>query len=312
MKEINEMLRREKYGDIDSLRYLLGNIVQKYDVKINLTDIAGFSKIDSRLEDLFAHYNYHNNCFCNKVKRNRETFGLCVKSKSRLCQAFSGGKPAFYGKCYMGVNELYYPVRFHERLIALLCIGQFAGTEKSLEFVRHQAKKYGLDSASCVDDYVKITKALDFSLSALNEDVWTACNYLELLYRNRILESTVQAGLSADVRATADYYQNKQIVSSAVGFMNANYSRRISLNLISKHCHCNATYLSHLFRRETGLCITDYLNRCRVERAKQLLDITDLTVTQIASEVGFGDSSYFSRTFKKIQGLSPADYRSRN
>jgi AraC-like DNA-binding protein/ligand-binding sensor protein len=311
--EINELLEKERYGDTDTLRSLLDYIIQKYNVGVNLTDIAGFSKIDSRLSDLFDHFSYHNNCFCNNIKKNSENLWLCVKSKNRLCKVFNNKRDPFYGRCYMGIQEIYYPVRFHERLISLICIGQFSDhTEKSIEFVRHKAEKYGLDPEDCVNDFIRITKDIDFSISDLNRDAWAVCNYMALLYRNRILESAVHSGLSEDVSSTADYYQNKYIVSSAMDFINRNYSDRISLSILSKSCHCNATYLSHLFRKETGVRITDYINRCRVERAKHLLDITDLTVTQISGEVGFGDSGYFSRTFKKMQGLSPAHYRNRN
>lgn len=312
MKEINQVLKNEAYEDPQILHYLLENIINKYDVRINLTDIAGISKINSQIDDIFKLYSYHNNSFCNRIKKNETNFGLCVRSKNVLCKAFKRIRTPFYGKCYMGIYELYYPVWFNEQLIALICIGQFSdGIENSIEIVRREAERYGLDPVACVEEYIRITKEINFSVSELNKDVWVVCNYMSMFYRNRILQRSIKSKLSSAVRSTTDYYQNKVIISSAIDFIKTNYSSKISLDLISKHCYCNGAYLSHLFKKEVGITITDYINKCKVEHAKHLLDITDLTITQISNEVGFNDPSYFSKVFKRTQGVYPTHYRKR-
>mgnify|MGYP000861085827 CR=1 FL=1 len=313
VNESDKILKNEEYDDIDTLNYLIENIINKYNVRINMADIAGISKTDSRIDDIFIRYSYHNNCFCNNIKKNKVTFKLCVRSKNMLCKAFNKIKTPFYGRCYMGVNEFYYPVLFNEQPIALICVGQFTDNmEESVRFVKYKAERYGLDPETCVREYISITKEIDFSVSDLNKDVWCLCNYMSMYYRNKLLQDSIKAELSTAVRSTADYYQNKFIVSSAMNFIKTNYSNKISLDLIAKHCYCSPAYLSHLFKKETGISIIDYINECRISRAKHLLDITDLTVTQISSEVGFNDSSYFSKTFKKILGISPDHYRKRN
>jgi AraC-like DNA-binding protein/ligand-binding sensor protein len=313
MQEINEILGKEIYDHAETLQYLLKGIIKKYDVKINLTDIAGISKIDNQLDDIFNHYSYHNNSFCNYVKKNATTFCLCVKSKDILIKALSKKNTPFYGTCYMGINELYYPVWYNEQPIALICIGQFSDNiASSTDYVHCKAQRYGLDPEACIEEYAKITKTIHFSASELNKDVWVICNFMSMLYRNRILQESISYEQSKAIRSTADYYQSKYIVSSAAKFIKQNYASNISLDLIAKHSYCNSTYLSHIFKKETGTTITDYINNCRVSHAKHLLDVTDMTITQISSEVGFNDSSYFSRTFNKIQGMYPSHYRKRS
>jgi len=313
MNKFDEVLKSESYDDVDTLYHLLKNITTKYNVRINLADVAGISKIDSRIDDIFDHYGYHNNCFCNSVKKNKINFRLCVKSKSKLCKALSRIKTPFYGRCYMGVNEIYYPVRFNDKLIALICIGQFTDNmENSIEFVQRKARRYGLDPVIYAQKYASIVKDIDFSIEDLNKDVWSVCNYISMLYKNRILQNSINSELSNAMNLTADYYQNKYIVSSAMDFIKKNYSSKLSLDFISKHCYCNSAYLSYLFKKETGISITDYINRCRVEHAKHLLDVTNLTITQISGAVGFNDPSYFSKMFKKLQGVYPTHYRNRN
>jgi len=68
-------------------------------------------------------------------------------------------------------------------------------------------------------------------------------------------------------------------------------------------------YLSRLFRQELGLTLAEYVNRYRVRVARHLLRETDLSVTEIAHQVGFDDPAYFSRVFARHAGVSPRTCR---
>ena len=191
----------------ETLRCLLERITTKYNVRINLADVGGIRKIDSKIEDIFRQYSYHNNSFCNYVKKDEALHSLCIKSKNALCRRIT--KP-FFGKCYLGICELYYPVWFREQLIALICIGQFStDLESSLEFVKARAEKYGLDPASCAREYLNSTKEIDFSIEELNRDVSVVCHFLALLYHNAILQRFVGDKLSDSV-STAITTKTKQ------------------------------------------------------------------------------------------------------
>ena len=312
MEKLHKVLRNETASQIETLHYLLAGIMGKYGVRINLNDIAGISKMNSQMDDLFNLYNYHNNSFCNTVKRNQCMLPLCVKAKNATISACARQSKPFYGKCYLGIGEFYYPVWFAEQLVALICIGQFSDrSAKSLAFVRDEAEKHGLEPAAYEAEYLNVTKEIDFSVSDLNRDLWAVCNYMSLFYHNGILQQALKAELPEALSSSKDYYQNKAIISAALDFLKTNYASSISLDLLANHCYCNPTYLSHLFKKELGVTITDYLNNHRVERAKHLLDITDLNITQISQAVGFNDASYFSKVFAKIQGDNPTAYRTR-
>ena len=70
--------------------------------------------------------------------------------------------------------------------------------------------------------------------------------------------------------------------------------------------------LMRVFRKATGQTPIEYLVRLRIQRAMDMLRNTDLTVTEIALEVGFNDSNYFTRQFRRILGESPRSFRQRN
>jgi AraC-like DNA-binding protein len=69
--------------------------------------------------------------------------------------------------------------------------------------------------------------------------------------------------------------------------------------------------LTYLFKQETGFPPIDYFLRMKIQRAGQLLDLTENSVKEISSSLGIDDPYYFSRLFKKINNCSPTEYRKR-
>lgn len=115
-----------------------------------------------------------------------------------------------------------------------------------------------------------------------------------------------------DVNTIISYHrgdQNEKLINEMKNYIKKNFSEGITLNQLAQKLNFSSGYLSRLFQEEVGKSFTDYLNMIRVNKAKELLKTTDLKVYQIADEVGFTDSYYFSSWFKKIVGVSPTTYR---
>jgi len=83
----------------------------------------------------------------------------------------------------------------------------------------------------------------------------------------------------------------------------------ICITELAARYHYNASYLTELFRAETGMTLVAYLNSVRMERARSLLLNTDATVESIAKQCGFGDTKYFMKTFKRINSVTPSEFR---
>ncbi|MDR2952417.1 MAG: helix-turn-helix domain-containing protein [Treponema sp.] len=88
-----------------------------------------------------------------------------------------------------------------------------------------------------------------------------------------------------------------------------NYTRKISLREIASASGLSAPYFSAIFKEEMGENLSNYLNRLRVEKAAAMLVTTNVPISQIATECGFLDQSWFSKTFKHNTGFSPGKYR---
>lgn len=91
-------------------------------------------------------------------------------------------------------------------------------------------------------------------------------------------------------------------------YIKNNYKTTIKLSDISNLLHINSSYLSRLYKKETGVSIISYLNSFRIEKAKQLLLYNDYMVSEIGSMVGIEDPAYFTNVFTKYTGESPKNY----
>jgi len=93
-------------------------------------------------------------------------------------------------------------------------------------------------------------------------------------------------------------------------FISYNWYKKISLDEISAAAHLSPSYSSAIFKKTVGISITDYITDIRISRASEMLKFSSESVAEIAEKTGFCDIFYFSRTFKKIKGMSPVQYRS--
>lgn len=102
------------------------------------------------------------------------------------------------------------------------------------------------------------------------------------------------------------------IVIQAVEYIRKNYAEDLTVSTIASHLNISGSYLSLLFKNEMGTGIIKYIISVRMEKAKDLLSTSNLPVYNLSSQVGFTDSAHFSKTFKKIVGLTPLEYRKKN
>lgn len=94
-------------------------------------------------------------------------------------------------------------------------------------------------------------------------------------------------------------------------FIDKFYKEDINLDIIAKAVNANRYYLSHIFKAETDFSPMQYVTRLRLGEAQNLLINTDLSVTEIAAAVGYNDSNYFQKVFRRNVGLTPGNYRRR-
>ncbi len=103
--------------------------------------------------------------------------------------------------------------------------------------------------------------------------------------------------------------QYSQTVRKAIDYINFHLQEPLSLSIIAEHVGKNSSFLSHQFKKETGLTVTNYIHEKRIEQATTLLNTTNLSIQEIAERVGILELNYFSKLFKKHIGMSPSEYK---
>ena len=102
-----------------------------------------------------------------------------------------------------------------------------------------------------------------------------------------------------------------RLAQRAKAFIDAHYERRTSLSTVAAHLHVSSNYLSRVFRQETGLTLTSYIQRLRINHARRLLADGRESISEIAYRVGYRNYRDFYRNFVKHENASPRAVRER-
>ena len=102
---------------------------------------------------------------------------------------------------------------------------------------------------------------------------------------------------------------HSSIIDKAIGYMEKNLSLKIALDELASIANLEKSYFIRLFKKETGRTPFKILNEMRLDRASDLLATTDMKVSEIASAVGFGTTSFFISEYKKRFGFTPREHR---
>lgn len=127
------------------------------------------------------------------------------------------------------------------------------------------------------------------------------CQILALLSR------LAMATLPADTPLSIHYIPER--LRQAVYYIRRNYSKKLTIGEISEYCNITPQHMNHLFRRHYDTTPVAFINTIKIAASKEMMRNTSLSVKEIAYELGFDDPHYFSRLFRKIEGVYPRDYQ---
>lgn len=103
--------------------------------------------------------------------------------------------------------------------------------------------------------------------------------------------------------------QVQQAIREAADYITMNCHKQIDPAKVAQYLHYNSDYFASLFRKQTGMTITQYLNKMRIELAKRLLVNENVSIKEAAYSSGFQDEKYFMRIFKRQEGMTPLAYK---
>ncbi|KRF04150.1 AraC family transcriptional regulator [Paenibacillus sp. Soil766] len=115
--------------------------------------------------------------------------------------------------------------------------------------------------------------------------------------------------MSRAVEFLGSIEQSESVVNRVISYIKLHIAEDLSREDIANHVFLNPDYLTRIFKKETGLAISDYLFQERLKLAQELLVKTDMPISAVASHIGYANFSHFSRMFKKHTDMNPNEYR---
>lgn len=103
--------------------------------------------------------------------------------------------------------------------------------------------------------------------------------------------------------------ESNDLHSKMERYIEEHFKEKISLEKMSEELHANKSYLSRLYKEKKGINISDAILQRKVDAAKEYLRKTDLKIYEVSGKVGFDDTGYFSKVFKKYTGQSPKEFQ---
>ncbi len=103
--------------------------------------------------------------------------------------------------------------------------------------------------------------------------------------------------------------KHSDVVFKITNYIKKNCQEKLTLDTLAREVYLSKSYLSSIFKEETGISLTDYITNVRIEKSKKLLTREGIAISEIAMLCGFKDQSYFSKVFKKETGISPKKFR---
>jgi len=199
-----------------------------------------------------------------------------------------------------------------EQFHNLIESGNQSGLAAFLSSVRHVLQSVRADEEAVRQTYLYLLELTNAAyLGASRTRVASGTSPYEALLNaetwpdmETVIAEHVVACMEADYSTAYRSYTDM-----AIELINRYYAEDISLQSVASQINVNASYLSRIFKQETGENFTTYLTRVRIEKAKHYLESGRLRVYEVADRVGYHNYTYFSKIFKKVVGLSPEDYR---
>lgn len=185
--------------------------------------------------------------------------------------------------------------------------------EELKELETPEAINYGIGQLAVQTTHLLMVKGYNFQkdpwMKKIMDLTKKAADLKELEY-----EVTAWMDEVIDILTIIQKSQNEQSnhIDSAKRWIIKNLDQSITIEKIAKQVYMNSTYFSEYFKTQTGETVLDYVTRVRIEKAKELLVTTDFKIYDISHMVGYNDTKYFSKLFKKYYGEVPSKYKASN
>jgi AraC-like DNA-binding protein len=239
------------------------------------------------------------NPFCGFLASEPRSCALCQQTEERAQHSAARKLSTQQLYCYAGLTVVSAPVIVDHRHLATLLSGQVFRREPTERDFLMVLKLIG---GGLTDDWMRKARKVYFETPVLTVERFHAAVQLLEVFAQYLADCAGRltiAGSKTDPAA----------VARAKEFVQSHAEETITLTQVVQHVHVSRFYFCKLFKNATGLTLTDYITRVRLEKAKTLLNDPSRRISEIVFASGFGSIPRFNSVFKRHVGMAPTEYR---
>ncbi|SHH52217.1 PocR ligand-binding domain-containing protein [Clostridium grantii] len=230
--------------------------------------------------------------FCQLIRENPEVMKACRKCDMDAFKIAEKTKDIYIYKCHMGLYEAVAPVLDEEVVVGFIMIGQVlsdVSINTQWERVENKCKNYDLVGESYKDYFYTLERMSIKKIEAVTNIMLACAAYI---WFKKIV-----------------HVQRGSLFFRIDTFIKENLENELTQEVICKKINIGRTTLYNCLKRNVSMSLTNYIMKLRLEKARELLERTDLKVRDVALKVGIADYNYFSRVFKKRYEITPREFR---
>ena len=237
--------------------------------------------------------------FCERINLCHTACGACREVNRRLMiEAEVKGPTSCH--CFSGMTATAVPVRFGASTIAFLKTGQVFQNTPSEQMFEQTIDLIGRKSLTAEE--IGRLRSAYFSTRSINPERYRSMVELLSVFAEQLSNDAEEAALVEDGR-------EPETVKKALSYIHAHLDERLALGDVSRTVGMSESHFCRLFKDSVGLTFTEYINHARVEWARRELLRPAARVSEIAFQVGFQSLSQFNRSFSRITGRTPTEFR---
>ena len=237
------------------------------------------------------------NPFCALMARTNKSCIACLEVQAEMEKSTKLEPKSLH--CFAGMCDTMVPIRVGDKLIAFLQTGQVLLDEPS-DTGFDKITRQLLDWGTSVD--LKSLQEAYFQTKVLSPEQYDGFINMLTIFAQHL--ATI--GNSIKIKESAG---EPQTVKRARQYIEHNFDKRLSLEEAAKAVNTSVRYFCKVFKKSTSMTFVDYLTRLRIEKSKNLLLNPNKRISEIAYQVGFDSLTQFNRSFKKLSGQTPTQYR---
>lgn len=241
------------------------------------------------------------NPFCCLMGEVPAGCAACVEVEARVQRDTARRCRTQQRHCYAGLTVVAVPVMVGSRHVATLVSGEVFRREPTERDFQMIVKQLGNQASA---EWIRRARKAYFETPVLTAERFQAAVQLLEMFAQYLADF---ASRQAIARAETE----PEAVAAAKRFVQAHAEETITLEQVIQEVHVSRFYFCKLFKRSTGMTLTEYIARVRVEKAKALLVDPSRRISEVVFAAGFGSVPQFNNMFKRHVGMAPTDYRAR-